>query len=86
MMAPDAIDLVCKEVVELVTEYLGHTLPAAEMVRFEKHLLTCPPCTAYLAQMRATLELAHELGQSPAAQDAAVEQELLSLFRRWHPK
>jgi anti-sigma factor RsiW len=85
MMAPDAIDLVCKDVVELVTEYLAHTLPPPERVRFEKHLLTCPPCTAYLAQMRTTLALAGELGQAPATGDG-VGQDLLSLFRRWRQK
>jgi hypothetical protein len=85
MMAPNAIDLVCQELVELVTEYLGHTISAPERVRFEKHLLTCPPCTAYLAQMRTTLELAGELGQAPAAQNTG-EQELLTVFRRWQSK
>jgi anti-sigma factor RsiW len=85
MIGPHAIDLVCQELVELVTEYLGQTLLAPERVRFEKHLLTCPPCTAYLAQMKATLELTGELDQAPSP-PAAVEQELLSLFRRWQSK
>ena len=84
-MAQEAIDLVCKEVVELVTEYLGHTLLASERVRFEKHLLTCPSCTTYLAQMRTTLALVGELGQAPTSQ-GAVEQGLLGLFRRWQSK
>jgi len=83
-MSADPIDLMCKEVVELVTEYLGHTLEPKGRVRFEKHLLTCPPCTAYLAQMRTTLEIAGELGTAPPTQD--VEQELVGMFRRWHGK
>ena len=82
MMRPNPIDLMCKEVVELVTEYLGQTLEAEGRVRFEKHLLTCPPCTAYLAQMRTTLELTGELGKAAPSKD--VEQELVRLFRRWH--
>jgi len=77
------IDLMCQEVVELVTDYLAGALAAETMVRFEKHLLTCPPCTTYLEQMKTTLELAGGLsGPAPAPDD--VERELLQLFRRWH--
>lgn len=85
---PNPIELVCQELVELVTEYLGATLDAADRVRFEKHLLTCPPCTAYLAQVQATRALASELGRSeaPAPSDGDVEQRLAGMFRRWHDK
>jgi anti-sigma factor RsiW len=83
-MDPNAVELVCQELVELVTDYLHQTLPAADRVRFETHLLTCPPCTSYLAQMKTTLELAGELSNPPAAKE--VEQQLVTLFRRWHQK
>ena len=83
-MESNAIELVCREVVELVTEYLGGTLPGRDRDRFERHLVTCPPCTAYLAQVRTTLELAAELRAAapPPADDVA--RELGDLFRRWH--
>jgi anti-sigma factor RsiW len=80
-MASTPIELVCQELVELVSDYLNHTLPPAERVRFDAHLLTCRPCTSYLAQMTATLELAGELDKAAATKD--VEQQLVSLFRRW---
>jgi anti-sigma factor RsiW len=83
-MQPDDIELVCREVVELVTEYLGQTLAPAERQRFEHHLSTCPPCTSYLAQVRDTLVLAGELGKAEATGEA--ERELVSLFRSWHQK
>jgi anti-sigma factor RsiW len=82
-MASNDIELVCKEVVELVTEYLAGTLPARETARFDEHLSTCPPCTAYLAQIRTTMALASELG---APSDGEVAKELGDLFRRWHDK
>jgi anti-sigma factor RsiW len=84
MIGQNAIDLMCKEVVELVSEYLGNTLNAANRVRFEKHLLTCPPCTAYLAQMRTTLAIAGGLDKPPPSTE--VQRELVTLFRRWHGK
>jgi anti-sigma factor RsiW len=77
-------DLVCQELVELVSDYLSLTLPAADRARFEQHLETCPPCTSYLAQMKATRALAGELDAPPSTEH--VEQELASLFRRWHQK
>ena len=87
-MDSHAIELVCREVVELVTEYLGGTLPAQERERFDQHLASCPPCTAYLAQVKTTLELAAELGSTsgPAPADDQVAQQLGEMFRRWHGK
>jgi len=40
-------DLVCRELVELVTEYLSEALSADDRARFEHHLSECPPCTTY---------------------------------------
>lgn len=85
-MTSDVIELVCKEVVEMVTDYLGGTLPPAEQARFDHHLSTCPPCTAYLAQVRTTLDLAAELGSVAAPPDDDVARQLGDLFRRWHGK
>jgi anti-sigma factor RsiW len=83
-MERNAIELVCQELVELVSDYLSNALPAADRARFDAHLLTCPPCTSYLAQMKTTLALAGELDAAPATED--VGQQLTSLFRRWHQK
>jgi anti-sigma factor RsiW len=84
MIGRNAVDLMCKEVVELVSEYLGNTLDAADRVRFEQHLLTCPPCTTYLAQMRITLEIAGGLDNAPPSAD--VQRDLVQMLRRWHGK
>jgi anti-sigma factor RsiW len=83
-MTSNAIELVCREVVELVTEYLGGTLSPADRTRFDQHLATCPPCTAYLAQVKTTLELAAELGSAAPAPGDEVAQQLGDMFRRWH--
>ena len=83
-MDSNALELVCREVVELVTEYLGGTLPARDRERFDQHLATCPPCTAYLAQFKTTLELAAESASAPAEDNVA--EQLGEMFRRWHAK
>jgi anti-sigma factor RsiW len=48
-------DIACNELVELLTEYLEGTLPAAEVAAIEAHLVSCEGCRRYLDQMRATI-------------------------------
>jgi len=76
-----ALDLTCKELVEIVTDYIEDTLPPDERDRFETHLGTCDGCRTYLEQMRETIRLTGMLREeeiSPLARD-----ELLEVFRGW---
>ena len=77
-------ELVCIEVVELVTDYLEGALSRRDRRRFERHLAGCPHCTEYLAQMRETLRLTGRL--VPEDLDPEVEQEFTELYRRWRDK
>lgn len=73
--------MTCKELVELVTDYLEGKLPVVDVSRFEQHLSSCDGCTNYLEQMKQTI---HVVGQ--ARQDALTPQQwqdLLKLFRDW---
>jgi len=74
-------DLSCKELVELVTDYLEDRLPASMRTRFEMHLSYCAPCRVYLAQMRATVKLAG--GLSEEALPPGSKEALLRTFRGW---
>ena len=49
--------LTCRELVELVTEYLDGALPAEERDIFEAHLAACPGCEAYVEQIRSAVAL-----------------------------
>lgn len=73
--------LSCKELVELVTEYLENTLPEPDRIRFETHLSGCTGCTHYLEQIRHTVALTGKLTTETI--DPAVESELLKIFRDW---
>ncbi len=55
-------ELSCRELVELVTDYLEGSLPAHERARFEAHLGECEACVAYVEQMRATVRLTQAAG------------------------
>jgi len=71
--------LVCREFVELVTDYLEGALPDTERARFEAHLAECDGCTGYLEDMRRLVHTMHEM---PTPQpDAATREALLSAFR-----
>jgi anti-sigma factor RsiW len=73
--------MTCKELVELVTEYLEGTLPADLRARMDRHLAGCDGCTNYLEQMRQTVRLTGQIQEeklTPAQRD-----DLLRLFRDW---
>jgi anti-sigma factor RsiW len=74
-------DLACREMVELVTDYLEGALDARDRERFERHLGGCDGCTAYLEQMRLTLRLAGRL--EPEAIDPAFRDRLVEAFQGW---
>ena len=74
-------ELTCKELVELVTEYLEDTLAPQERMRFEEHLGACPGCRTYLDQMRQTIRTLGRLTEETI--DPRARQELLQLFRQW---
>jgi anti-sigma factor RsiW len=73
--------LTCRELVELVTEYLDGALPARERARFDAHIAGCDGCTAYLEQFRETIRITGTLREDeldPVARDA-----LLAEFQDW---
>jgi anti-sigma factor RsiW len=80
-MTPPPDELTCRELVELVTDYLEGALPDEERARFEAHLVECDGCAAYLAQMRDTLRIAGRLREESIAPEA--RESLLRAFRDW---
>ncbi|HLB62230.1 MAG TPA: zf-HC2 domain-containing protein [Actinomycetota bacterium] len=79
MTAP--AELTCKELVELVTEFLEGYLPEPDRERFEAHLAICDGCTAYVEQMRTTIRVTGTLTEEQVPQEAT--DRLLSAFRSW---
>ena len=69
----------CRDIVELVTDYLDDALDIATRLRFEEHLAACPPCREYLSQMRTAAALARGLAESPLS--PARRQDLMKAFR-----
>lgn len=73
--------LVCRQAVELVTDYLEGALPRSDQSRFEAHLARCPHCSAYLEQIRITIDALGHVEPERLAPE--VQDELVALFRRY---
>ena len=73
--------LSCKQLTELVTDYLEGKMSLGDRLRFQMHLGMCKHCRAYLRQMKLTIET---LGHLPAEQiPDDVRDEFLQRFKRW---
>lgn len=74
-------EMTCRELVDVITDYLENTLPADDRARFEEHLAACPYCVNYLDQMRITIATLGELREESIS--PAAREELLEAFRGW---
>ncbi len=74
-------DMKCQEFVELVTDYMEGSLPAASRVDFEAHILECDGCEAYLDQMRQTMQAIGRLSERDLEREALAR--MLALFSDW---
>ena len=76
--------ITCRELTELVTDYLERRLGPIDWLRFQLHLGICRNCRAYLRQMRDTIAV---LGRLPSggieALSPELEADLLRRFRGW---
>ncbi len=76
-----ADDLTCRELVELVTDYLDDRLSPIDRARFEAHLVECEACRTYLEQFRQTIRVLGRLPEESLSPEA--REALLTAFRGW---
>jgi anti-sigma factor RsiW len=73
--------VICKEFVELVTEYFESTLSEEDTQRFEQHMDDCFWCARYLEQIRVTIKTVGRIDEDSISPDAKAS--LLHAFRDW---
>lgn len=78
----DHNDMSCRELVQLVTDYLGEHLTAGDRRRFQEHLAACRDCVTLVDQFRTTIAVVSSLD---ADRDVppATRDRLLAAFRGW---
>ena len=74
-------ELKCKEVVELVNDYLEGSLSFDQRTDFELHLAFCEGCRQYLRQLRQLGRAAERLREEDVPEK--TRDELLAAFRAW---
>lgn len=57
--------MTCRELCDLLIDFVSGDLPAEHRDRVEKHLQCCPPCVAFFESYQATIRLTRKLPCSP---------------------
>ena len=76
-------ELSCKELVDLVADYLEETISEEARQQFEQHLGECGYCSTYVQQMHLTVKLTHQLAEPETEVQKPAPDELMTLFRKW---
>jgi predicted anti-sigma-YlaC factor YlaD len=74
-------EITCKEIVEVVNDYLEDRMPPERRLLFEEHLTFCSWCQTYLDQMRETVRLSGGLTEDELSPE--TREDLLNVFRHW---
>ena len=74
-------EMPCRELTELITDYLEERLSRVDRARFEAHLAECEACRTYLEQFRQTIRVLGHLAEESLS--AAARNALLGAFRGW---
>jgi anti-sigma factor RsiW len=77
----DLPEMPCRELVELVTDYLEDRLSSIDRVRFEAHLAECEACRIYMEQFRQTIRVLGRLPEESLSSEA--RDTLVAAFRGW---
>lgn len=80
----DLGDFTCQDIVELVTAYLDDAMDLHTRQRFEQHVSTCPGCSEYLDQIRASQQVLGWVDLETIS--GYARGQLLMAFRTWRSK
>ena len=73
--------MTCRDLVELVTDYLDGALGDVDRARFEEHIELCPMCQVHLGKLRTMVRELGELRERDI--DAGVLVEMQARFGDW---
>lgn len=77
--APEPVSVECREIVELLGDYLDGTLPSHLREMIEWHIEGCGPCVAFVNTYRGTVNATARLREVEIP--AELRQRLLAVLR-----
>jgi anti-sigma factor RsiW len=77
---PGPSDLECRQIAELLTDYVEGRLPQATTELIDWHIDGCAPCVAFLNTFRGTLKAIRQLPDSPPV-PSELRHRLLAVLR-----
>ena len=81
----DAESIGCRQIAELLGDYLDGTLPRETHELIEWHIESCAPCVAFVSTYRGTIDAARKLRETTIPPE--LKHRLLSVLRsRQAPK
>ena len=77
--SPSRSELECRQIAELLGDYLEGTLPRSTAELLEWHIDGCPPCIAFVNTYRGTVNATRTLRDVPVP--AELKNRLLAVLR-----
>jgi anti-sigma factor RsiW len=74
-----ASEIECRQIAELLGDYLDGTLPNQTRELLEFHIDGCPPCVAFINTYRGTIAVTRTLPDTPMPTE--LKKRLLSVLR-----
>jgi anti-sigma factor RsiW len=78
----DHREIICREFVEVITDYVEGALPEDLVELIEEHLVMCDWCKTYLDQLDAIIAALPAIA-SPEPVPATTRGALLTMFQTW---
>jgi anti-sigma factor RsiW len=71
----------CREVAELLIDFVEGELPEMQMLSLQRHICACPPCLFYMETYQTTIEATRALPEEPLPPE--FEARLRSVLENW---
>jgi anti-sigma factor RsiW len=77
---PHPSEIECRQIAELLTDYVEGRLPSATVELIDWHIDGCAPCVAFVNTFRSTVKVVRGMAEPPAV-PPELKQRLLAVLR-----
>jgi anti-sigma factor (TIGR02949 family) len=76
----------CKEIAQLLGDYLDGTLPRQQAELLEWHIEACPPCVAFINTYKGTINAARKLCEQEVQIPSELKNRLIGFLKQQPPQ